>query len=176
MGKLYDRAALDRLMLEHLPAALALATKLTGSVHDAEDVVQTALLKAARSIDSFHGGASLRTWFTAIFINCFRDWLRTKRAQRERGELSDGVIDPRSRPFEDAYAAELGDRVAQAVSGLPLRQREVLVLHFYEQLSTSQIAAVLGISEANVRKNLQLARDRLRVELAADVNDEVRRE
>src|ERR1700744_5719021 len=44
-----DKAAFDRLMVEHLPAALALAIKLTGSVQQAEDLVQNALLKAAKA-------------------------------------------------------------------------------------------------------------------------------
>jgi RNA polymerase sigma factor (sigma-70 family) len=55
--------------------------------------------------------------------------------------------------------------VATAVSNLPPRQREVLVLHTYEQLNDEQIARMLDISPQNVRTTLHLARQRLRTML-----------
>jgi RNA polymerase sigma-70 factor (ECF subfamily) len=174
MGNLYDRAALDRLMVAQLPAALSLALKLTGSADEAEELVQKAVLRAARAIHSFRADASFRTWFTSILINCFRDSISRR---REVESVSEDVVDVRrASPLAEAAVVELEERVARAVSQLPPRQREVLVLSAYERMETSQIARVLSISEANVRKNMQLARDRLRVELADAVSDEVRRE
>jgi RNA polymerase sigma factor (sigma-70 family) len=62
-------------------------------------------------------------------------------------------------------AGELRDLVAQRISALPVRQREVLVLTAYEQMKPREVAKVLGISESNVYANLHYARKRLREEL-----------
>ena len=75
-------------------------------------------------------------------------------------------------PAELASAADLGERIARLVSALPERQRDVLVLVAYEDLTTFETAAVLETTEQNVRTNLHLARRRLKAQLAnvLDVN------
>lgn len=62
-------------------------------------------------------------------------------------------------------ADELHGKIAELVSDLPLRQREVFVLHTYEGLSYAEVAEAAGISVANVRSHLHLARQRLRRQL-----------
>ena len=69
--------------------------------------------------------------------------------------------------MSEAWASELGELVADRVSALPPRQREVLVLIAYEGLSPAEVARVLGISEANVHATLHVARRRLRTQLAS---------
>jgi RNA polymerase sigma-70 factor (ECF subfamily) len=149
-----------------LSEALRLAVRLTGDAADAEDVVQDALVRVARSWKSFRGDAQFRTWLFRIVVNAFRDWA-APRPVPERLEA-----DPPDRragdPCSEAAAAELGRRIAERVSALPPRQREVLVLVSYEGLSPREVAEVLGITEANVHATLHVARKRLRRELALD--------
>jgi RNA polymerase sigma-70 factor, ECF subfamily len=158
-----DKAALDRLVDEHLPAALRFALRLTGDLDAAEDLVQDALLRVAGRWSGFRGDAQFRTWLFQIVVNVFRDRLRRPRMQA----LVDDVDDRRRPgPAEAALDAELGEIVARKIAELPPRQREVLVLSFYEQMPAAEIAEVVGISESNVYSTLHQARARLKRELA----------
>ena len=95
----------------------------------------------------------------------FRDSLRAKRPAEE---LTVQLVDKRGiDPAESAENAELGREIARCVSGLPPRQREVLVLSVYEGMTASQVADVLLIAESNVYSTLYAARQRLARELAA---------
>ena len=159
-----DRTAFDRLVLDHLAAAQRFAIRLTGDADRAEEVVQDALVRAARGWATYRGEAKFQTWLFGIVVNAFRDhWARRQRdASEPLPEQADRSADD---PARRAAAEEFGRIVAKFVSALPPRQREVLVLSAYEQLEVGEIAGVLGISEVNVRTNLHHARERLREKL-----------
>ena len=154
-------ASLDQLVLEHLPAALRFATRLTGDPHAAEELVQEALVRVVRRFATFRGEATFRTWLFRIVINVFRDRLGAARA----GDVS---LDEQSEePIDTASAGPAGSgdgrrtgRVGRPrrFSRLPPRQREVLVLITFEGLSPAEAAPAAGISEANVYSTLSLAR------------------
>jgi RNA polymerase sigma-70 factor (ECF subfamily) len=111
-------------------------------------------------------GQPVRTWLFQIVVHAFRD--RGRRRGGTDSRPGDWVVeDPRAPdPVELASTAERGRIVAQTVSRLPPRQREVLVLHVYEQLSIAEVSAMLGISETNVRAHLSYSRTRLKEWLA----------
>jgi RNA polymerase sigma-70 factor (ECF subfamily) len=159
-----DATPLDNLVDEHLPEALRFAIRLTGDPGAAEDVVQDALLRAARSWRTYRGEAPFRTWLFRIIINVFRDRAPLMPAALL---LPSDIVDPRAGdPAAEVLHVELSQIVAARVSALPPRQREVLILVTYEGLSPRDAAELLGISEASVYSNLHLARQRLRQELA----------
>jgi RNA polymerase sigma-70 factor (ECF subfamily) len=160
-----DRQTFDRLVLEHLPAMQRLAVRLTGRTDLAEDVVQITLLKASGAWNTFRGQSAFRTWLLQIVVHAFRDDLAKRRRHSPDSLEAEPVDSKAADPASNANAAELGRHVAAAVSNLPPRQREVLVLHTYEQLSDEQIARMLDISPQNVRTTLHLARQRLRTML-----------
>jgi len=163
-----DRQTFDRLMLDHLDAALRFAIRLGGDPAMGEELVQEALVRAAAAREQFRGESSFRTWFFQILINVFRDGLRGRRCSEMPGEL----VDRRAiEPPAQAAASELAEQVARTVSSLPPRQREVMVLVTYERLTTSQPAAILGITEQNARTNLSLARSEIRRQLAPYLSD-----
>ena len=162
-------ASLDRLVLDHLPAALRFATRLTGDPDRAEELVQEALLRVVRRWTSFRGEAAFRTWFFRIVINVFRDRLSvsapdTVPVDEQRADWIDSTD---VGPLQAALAAELAQLIAKEVSRLPPRQREVVVLIVYEGLSAREVADVVGISEGNVHSTLSVARARLKTRLAA---------
>ena len=157
----------DRLVQTHLEATLRMAIRLTGNLHTAEDVVQESLVKAANHWKSFRREASFRTWLYRIVINTLQDF---QAAEGRRNPVTQHLsaqpvdhtdTDPGQRMLQD----ELADVVAQQVSALPPRQREVLVLTAYEGLTIAETAATLEMSEANVHSTLHVARNRLREEL-----------
>ena len=129
--------------------------------------MQEALYRVARTASSFRGESQFRTWFYRIIISAFRDQLAATARHRCAGELTDQLADPHSEdPSAATMADELRSLIAQRVSALPPRQREVLVLIAYEQMPPREAAELLGISESNVHANLHYARARLREELA----------
>jgi RNA polymerase sigma-70 factor, ECF subfamily len=98
----------------------------------------------------------------------FHDWLGR---QRDALPLEE-VCDVRhADPVSCAEAEELGRHIAERVSALPPRQREVLVLSFYEGLSAQEVAHLLDVQVANVYATLYQARQRLRAELAPFLAD-----
>ncbi|MGA2231282.1 MAG: RNA polymerase sigma factor [Tepidisphaeraceae bacterium] len=157
-----DRQTFDRLVLEHLPAAQRFAVRLTGQPDAAQDVVQDALVNASRRWTTFQGRSAFKTWLFQIVVHAFRDDLE-RRSRRPASAMEDEPPDRRANdPAVLAASAELGRIVAAAVSNLPPRQREVMVLHTYEELNDLELAAVLDITPQNVRTTLHLARERLR--------------
>jgi RNA polymerase sigma-70 factor (ECF subfamily) len=154
-----DRRTVDRLVVEHLPAALRFAQRLTGDSHIAEDVVQEALCRVLRQWRGFRGESQFGTWLLGIVVNVDRD---RRRRQRHVIPLpGEDVVDTTAQPPVLAAAEELSRRIRAAIGELPSRQREVTLLMLGERLSASQAAEVLGISEPNVHTCLHLARKRL---------------
>jgi RNA polymerase sigma-70 factor, ECF subfamily len=157
---------LDRLVTQHLASALRFATRLTGSLEAAEDVLQEALVRVARGWKAFRKEAEFRTWLFRIVINVFRDRLASRRPANVA--FPNDLADRRSQdPAMAAQTGELGELIAARVSALPVRQREVMVLTAFEGFSPKQTAQMLGITEANVYSTLAVARDRLRKELSS---------
>jgi RNA polymerase sigma-70 factor (ECF subfamily) len=158
---------LDQLVEDHLPEALRFAQRLTGSQESAAEVVQEALYRAARSMATFRGQSHFRTWFYRIVISAFHDLLAASAETLSLGDAAGDLADSRSEdPGAAAVTNELRTLIAERISALPPRQREVLVLVSYEQMRASEVAEVLGISESNVHANLHYARARLRQELS----------
>ncbi len=155
---------LDRLIRAQLPAAMRFATRLTGRSSAGEELVQEALYRVARSWRTYRQEAEFRTWFFQIIINAFRDQRRRRQIAPLDGDRSDPhQPDPADHLLED----ELKTQIADCIARLPDRQREVIVLTTFEELSITQTANVLNISEQNVHASLHVARRRLREELAA---------
>ncbi len=168
-----ERAETDRVeaaLLPHLDAAYNLARWLTGTAHDAEDVVQEAYLRALRFFGSFRGGDG-RAWLLAIVRHTCYDWLRQHRAvhhmpfEEEIHSPDDGPWNPERLLLQDADATLL----RAALDALPIEAREILVLRELEGLSYKEIAAIAGIPVGTVMSRLARARGRLQQELTARV-------
>ena len=166
MARSIDRSAVDRLVVEHLPAALRFALRLTGDADVAEDVVQEALCLVLQRWRSYRGEASFGTWLLQIVVNVDRD-----RRRRQRGVLpmpAAEVVSNTAPPVEQAAADELHARVRAAIGRLPQRQREVALLSLGEGLPAREVARVLDITEANVYTCLHLARKRIAESIGVD--------
>jgi len=159
MARSIDRPTVDRLVVEHLPAALAFATRLTGDADVAEDVVQETLCRVLRRWRGYRGEAEFKTWLFQIVLNVDRD--RRRRVRRERPLPSAPMIARIASPAEQSAANELDARVRTAIDRLPRRQREVAVLTYGEGLAPREVACLLKTSEANVHTCLHLARKRI---------------
>jgi RNA polymerase sigma-70 factor (ECF subfamily) len=165
MARSSEERELDRLVSEHLPAALRFATRLTGDFDRAEDVLQESLVRVARSWKNFRQEAQFRTWLFRIVINVFRS--RSADGANRPTTLPEGLVDRRAAdPARGVQDRELAELIAERVSALPERQREVMVLTSFEGFNIKEVAELLDITEANVYSTLAVARARLSKELA----------
>jgi RNA polymerase sigma-70 factor (ECF subfamily) len=130
----------------------------------ADDLTQETFLRAERSIGSYRGEASLRSWIFAIALNAMRDHFRAL----QRGNDSPGLdaAAEQASPVEGAERALLESEMASCVDGylsqLPRLQHGVVSLHDKAGLTHAEIAAVLGVSEGNSRVLLHRGRAALR--------------
>jgi RNA polymerase sigma-70 factor (ECF subfamily) len=158
MARPINRRDVDRLVVEHLPAALRLAARLSGDADAAEEIVQEALCRVLRRWRTFRGESSFKTWMLQIVVNAERDRRRRPAIFSPQAE---NVLEPISKtppPPDAAATRELHAELRAAVDRLPPRQREVALLTWGEGLAAADAARVLGTSEANVYTNLHLAR------------------
>jgi RNA polymerase sigma-70 factor (sigma-E family) len=145
------------------PALLRTAYLLTGDVHTAEDVVQTAFAKLYLSWHKVQRAESLDGYMRRIVVNEANSlWRRPWRRREVSADVLPEVA--RSTEYDDGRAAA----VWALVCGLPPRQRAVIVLRYYEELSEAEIARVLGISEGTVKSQASRALAGLRASGAAD--------
>jgi RNA polymerase sigma-70 factor (ECF subfamily) len=137
------------------------AISLLGDRSAAEDVTALAFERLYRSRARLdHRRGTPRAWLFAIARNAALDELRRRQRQR-RHELEDELAADR----DCAEALEHVERraaVRDALAGLPLREREVVLLKFHGQLSNSELARALQISESNAGTRLHRALTRLR--------------
>ena len=160
----------ERLVMPHLDDAYTLARYLLHDEHDAQDVVQDAVLRALRHIDGFrHGDA--RAWLLSIVRNCSYTWHKSHKRERSNVSLSDdsalSVAD--SQMADDAtIKASESELVRAAVDKLPNELREVLVLRELNELSYREISEVVGAPMGTVMSRLSRARERLAAALGKD--------
>src|SRR5262245_7915693 len=148
-------------LLPHLDSAYNLARWLVGHV-DAEDVVHEAFVRALQYSGRFRGGDP-RGWLLTIVRNTSYTWLRKTRrpepvAQFEEA-IQDAGIEP-SNPEQLLFQDADGRLVAKALSDLPVRFREILVLRELEDLSYKEISDVMSVPIGTVMSTLSRARKR----------------
>ena len=174
-----DLARFERLALPHLDAAYNLARWLTRSDHDAEDVVQEASLRALRYFGTFRGD-NARPWLMQIVRHTCWAWLKENRRPELVGlDDDDGAWQDIAAPAADepqAVALRAADRaqINEALAGLPVVFREVLVLRELEDLSYKEIADIIGTPVGTVMSRLSRARALMRDALTAPVRPALR--
>ncbi|MBL8816511.1 MAG: RNA polymerase sigma factor [Planctomyces sp.] len=155
---------LDQIQAE-ISAIMAFAVRLTGNVHDAEDLAQECILKAVRSVNTFRGDSSVRTWLFRILLNAFKT-SQTRQPKRTVELSVEEPVDTRSTVSEGQLSKdEIRTHIAAIVSELPPRQREVIVLVHYEGYSATAAADLLETTIQNVYSTLNVARGTLKQKL-----------
>lgn len=163
---------LEAMYRQHHVRVLRLAYRITGSVSDAEDVVQTVFLRLARRQAPGENIAEMDKYLNRAAVNAALDVLRARR-------------DARSVPLDDAApletltasperrqaGVELRAWLREALTQLSPRSAEMVVLRYVEEYSNQEIARMLNTSQAVVAVMLHRARARLRRDLRAFAGD-----
>lgn len=155
-------AAFLRLADEHHLQLFRFAWRLTGSIADAEDIVQECFLALLRPNCGFDPA---RTTIRTYLLGAVRNQALKRLRRREQGRASEPE-DPHT-PETEALRGEMAGAVASAIGELPETQREVLLLAHYEQLSLAEIAEITQLEVSAVKSRLQRARATLRETLGA---------
>jgi RNA polymerase sigma-70 factor (ECF subfamily) len=157
-----EEAALAALVSQYAGALYRVAFSVLRNPADAEDAVQEAFLRVLRHRDTLGEVRDHRVWLIRIVWNIVLD---RKRRAKTRPETDDVVELARILPSKGLSAEQLASaaqhhaHVLACVDQLPTKERQVLQLSAFEELSSVEIAAVLGITESSVRSRLFRARN-----------------
>jgi RNA polymerase sigma-70 factor (ECF subfamily) len=140
-------------------------TCVRGRRAEAEDVLQMAYLAIVEGEARFGGQSSLRTWLFSVIRNLAGSrWRRARRSLEGLARIA--AFSPHAEPFLEPEIPAENARVLGALRALPKRQREVLDLVFYRDLSIAEAADVLGVSLGTARMHYERGKAALRVRLA----------
>ncbi len=168
-----DREALAPLMGIHYRRLYRIALAYLRQREDALDVVQEAFVRAFQAAPRWDG-AAVGPWLSRITVNLAIDrWRRNRRRAQTFSPLGEGDHAPSlaatgPEPDRRLHAREVGERVRAALARLPERQRAVVVLRHYQELSLDEIAAALDMSLGTVKSSLHRALQRLRGSFAGE--------
>ena len=154
--------ALAALVEQYAPTLYRVAFSVLRNGADAEDAVQEAFLRVLRHRDSLNEIRDHRVWLIRIVWNIVLDRKRRAKTRPETDDVSElaRVLPATGLSAEEsAAAAQHHAGVLKMVDKLPVKEREVLVLSAFEELSSVEIAAVLGVTESTVRSRLFRARN-----------------
>lgn len=174
-----QKEAFDELYHRYKDLAIRNAYLITGNRSDAEDVVQEAFVTSYLHIGELKNQSGYKAWLMQILIRLsYRTAKRCKREFpeehteeiREQRELKDvmqhGSAEytsaERGSPLAQLITREEADRVMTAVNALPAKQRVVIVLYYYDELSVEEIASIVRISTGTVKSRLFAARKNLK--------------
>ncbi len=154
-----DADALEVLLGRHYKLVHGVAFRLSGSSSDAQDITQDVLVRAARSIRSFQGKSKFSTWLYRIATNAAYDFgkrkgreARLKQAATEDYELNKVV----------GNNEDLSKTIQAALVKLSDKEREAVVLTFYEGLTHAEVAQILGCAETTVSWRVFTAKRKLK--------------
>lgn len=152
-----DRA-FEQLMERYEGKIFRLCCALLRNRQRAEDAAQESLVRIWKALESYDGRAALSTWIYAITRNrC----LTALERERNSESLSDSELSGRIEELPASQAEPSDDRselLRELVELLPERLRRVLVLYYFEERSTSEVASMLGCPEGTIKTHLFRAR------------------
>jgi RNA polymerase sigma-70 factor (ECF subfamily) len=155
-----DTALYEIIMRRYNQRLYRVARAILRDDAEAEDVMQDAYVRAYQHLGQFAGRAPFSAWLTRIAVNEALGRLRLRRRNpqlddsEDDGELRMNIVETSSNPEQSASRAEVGQLLEEALLALPEKYRTVVVLRDVEELSTSETAAALDLSEQNVKIRL----------------------
>ena len=167
-----DIRGLDALMLIYQVRALRAAYVVTRDLPLAEDIVQSAFIRAYERIEQFDETRPFGPWLLRSVVNSAATAASRRRrfvplddahASDDNGaDAADEAVSPKPDPEALILAAETHDELWQALDGLPPAQRAAAVLRLYLELPEAETAQQLGVPLGTVKSRVNAARTRLR--------------
>jgi len=144
--------------------AFSLSMKITKNREDAEEVAQDAFLKAYRSLETFKGGASFKTWFFRIVYTTAISKVRGKRkdfVSYEDHKLSESELLETENAVGELTSEERSIHLHNAMEQLDPEERAILNLYYFDEIPVDEIAAITDLTASNVKVKLFRSRKKL---------------
>ena len=172
-----DKDALCKLCEKIAKGILFQVTYILGKPEGVEDVSQEVLIRICENIHGLRNPKAFKSWLSRIIINEKNRYLEKNIKQGDVLNIDDYLekeVEESGEfiPQEYVESKELRERVRQVIMELPMRQRETIIMHYYDGLSVTEIAKVLDVATQSVSKNLAIARGKLKKELGQQLRDE----
>jgi RNA polymerase sigma-70 factor (ECF subfamily) len=165
-----DRRAFDEIVRKYQDPIRALVWRYVKNADDAKDVSQRAFVRAFEKINDFRGESAFRTWLFRIAVNFALNHIRSG-DRLEPLDLDDVTAFTNSLGTEKLVAAEVWKKVQAKLEQLPPKQRLVLELRLFHELSFREVAAIVDSSEDSAKVNFHHAVKRLRALLPGVVRN-----
>jgi RNA polymerase sigma-70 factor (ECF subfamily) len=156
-----DQSAIREMVTRKLSRLIALAVRMLNDRGEAEDVAQETFFRVWKQAEHWQpDGAKFDTWLHKVAINLCYDRLRTRKDYSD--EDAPEMIDPALIPEQRLEKFQQVDVISIALAALPNRQREALVLQYYQELSNIEAADLMGVSVDALESLLSRARRNMR--------------
>ena len=177
-AKAGDGEAFRSLVVRHQRKVYAVALGIVKDPDQAWDVAQEAFVRVHQHLREFKGDSAFSTWIFRIASHLAIDSVRKERRSQkddiddlrevDLGGAGEGILSTAlgQDPRENALRKELAGQLTEALAGLPVIHREILVLREVEGLSYEELAARLGIQKGTVMSRLFHARKKMQAALA----------
>jgi len=169
-----DLQAFEKLVQAYDKRVLSLAYQLLGNTQDAEDVYQDAFMRAYNNIKRFRFESDFYTWLYRIVVNCALSYRKKRSRQRHQSIDASGdkeqswqwtPVDPKASPDTLVGNLELREQINSNVDKLPLMQRVVFSLRFFQDFKIKDIAKIIGCTEGTVKNYLFRSTQKMRKQL-----------
>jgi RNA polymerase sigma-70 factor (ECF subfamily) len=157
-----DKHAFDALVVKHREAITRLCQRYVRRHEDAEDVAQRAFLNAFEKLAEFRRESTFRTWIHRIAVNLALNHVRRATHEAPIAELDDLPSFTNALETSRLVAAEVWDRAAARIAELPPKQRLVVELRLFHELSFGEIGVLADCSEDSAKVNFHHGIKRLR--------------
>jgi RNA polymerase sigma-70 factor (ECF subfamily) len=169
-----DKEAYAALVVRHSGRLFRVAFRITGNEADAEDVVQEALLRGYRKLESFESRSDFGTWIYRIAVRCALDRIGASKVDESSriAETTDGeqdrvqIADQAAGPERLLLSNEIGAMQEIAMHALSPTERTAFVLRHLEDRTTEEIATAMGIPPNTAKQSVFRAVQKLRRRLA----------
>ena len=154
---------IEEVITQHGDYLLKIAYLFVKNEATAEDIVQDVFISFYQKQEQYRQESSLRTYLVKMTVNRSHDYLRSWKSKRlSLFEKITGKTTYQT-PETEALIKSTKQELVEALFTLSVQYREVLILYYFEDMSTVEIAQLIGCPEATVRTRLQRARKQLAV-------------
>lgn len=171
--------AFRSLVERHSRRVFAMAYRITGNEHDADDIVQDTFTKAYRQLDRFESRSRFGTWLYRIAANCAVDLVRARKVREEIAEpvtsdgstLLDSIPAQSEHPDQRVQGREIREQIVAAMDQLTPAERTAFVMRHYDDMSIREIGEALKLKDNATKNTIFRAVRKLRQALEPALGD-----
>ena len=153
-----DRTAFEELVLKYQKEIYFLVYRMAFNKEDVADIVQETFVQVFRKIHQFNSSSAFKTWLYRIAINQCKNFLRKSKQHQKHVPVEDYVlIDPNHSQLDVLLKNESIALISATIEKLPKKQKAILILRTYQELSYEEIAEIVGGSVNSAKVNFHHA-------------------